>query len=83
MNKIKKMHLLGLLLVVLAGLLAYYKYESIAKVNGKRISRIAYMKSAVKASGAQVLDQMITESLIENEAKKQNIRLKYPDFMRF
>ena len=69
------MHLLGLLLVILAGLLAYYKFGSIASVNGKRISRLTYIKSSIKASGAQVLDQMITESLIENEAKKQNITI--------
>lgn len=67
---------LGLLLVLLAtGGYAYFKYWNIAVVNGRGISRIDYIKSMERAGGKQILDQMVQETLILEEGKKNNITM--------
>ena len=61
-------------LVLLLG--AYYQFGSVATVNGRLISRLKYMKSMERQVGEQILDQMITESLILSEAKKKGVEIE-------
>ncbi len=75
LNKIAQIHL-GLLVIVLAVAgYAYFKYWNIATVNGKGISRIEYYKTMEKVGGKQTLDQMIQETLILDEGKKNKITM--------
>jgi len=75
MTKITMFHL-GLLVVVLGSAgYGYYKYWDVATVNGKSIPRIEYIKVMERAGGKQTLDQMIQESLILEEGKKNNISM--------
>lgn len=64
-----------LLLVLVAAAYGYYRYGSIATVNGKPISRIDYIKTLEKQGGKQVVDQMIQETLILDEAKKKGVTI--------
>lgn len=64
-----------LLLVLVAVAYGYYRYGSIATVNGKPISRIDYIKTLEKQGGKQVVDQMIQETLILDEAKKKGVTI--------
>lgn len=67
---------LGLLLVLLvAGGYTYYKYWNVAVVNGKGISRVEYIKTMERAGGKQTLDQMVQESLVLEEGRKNNIKM--------
>jgi len=75
LNQIVKTHL-GILLIVLVALgYGYYRYWNIAVVNGKGISRIDYIKTMERAGGKQTLDQMVQESLILEEGRKNNITM--------
>jgi foldase protein PrsA len=66
--------LIALIVIGLVALGFIYKGLFIAAtVDGKPISRFAIVKALEKQSGRQVLDSMITEKLIDNEANKQNI----------
>ncbi len=60
-------------LAILIGILAYYRYGVAAVVNGKMISRWSFIKNMEKQSGEQILEQMITESLILSEGAKNKI----------
>lgn len=56
------------------GLLYYFKGQFIvATVNNQPISRFAFNKELEKQAGKQVLDQMLTKTLITQEAQKSNI----------
>lgn len=59
-------------LLILAGY-GYYKYWNVATVNGVGISRLEYIKTMEKAGGKQTLDQMVQETLILEEGRKNNI----------
>ncbi len=60
-------------LAILIGILAYYRYGVAAVVNGKMISRWSFIKNMEKQSGEQILEQMITESLILSEGAKNKV----------
>ncbi len=45
----------------------------VAKVNGQEIHRAEYDKAVAQQAGSQVLDNLVTERLIETEAKKRGI----------
>ncbi len=47
--------------------------QTVASVNGEKITREELSERLIKQSGKEVLDQMITEKLIEQEAKKKGI----------
>jgi foldase protein PrsA len=72
---IKKLPVVKIAVIVLLGLLAgaYYQFGNVAYVNGKPISRLAYIKTMEKQSGEAILDQMVTEALIMAEAEKQKV----------
>lgn len=58
---------LGLLIYVLRG------YIVAATVNGIPVSRVKVLQLSEQAQGAAILDNLVTEILIAQEAKKQNI----------
>ncbi len=61
-------------IAVIAFGFVYYKSLFVAAVvNGQPIYRPTVIKYLEKTQGAQVLDNLITEALIAQEAKKQNI----------
>ncbi len=53
--------------------------EAVATVNGSDISKDQLYDALVKAGGKQTLDQLITEELIAQEAKAQNVTVTDAD----
>ncbi len=73
--KVRKSYLLTALAIVILGAFLYY-FRSIfvaAVVNGQPISRIAIVRETEKQSGKQALNTLIRNTLIEQEARKQNV----------
>jgi parvulin-like peptidyl-prolyl isomerase len=54
----------------------YYRFWSIASVNGKSISRIEYYQMMEKQIGKQTLDNLVTESLILDAATKKGVTIE-------
>lgn len=82
-NKLKKFNFKKInikwalpLLALALGFWAYNRYGVVAKVNGRNISRIDYIKAMEKQVGKQTLDQMIVESLVEQEALKKGVKIE-------
>lgn len=64
------------ILLIILGLLYYFKsLFVVALVNGEPISRLAAIRELEKQSGKQVLDSLVTKTLILQEAKKQNVTI--------
>ncbi len=62
------------LLFVIAGLLFYFKdLFVVALVNGEPISRIEVVRRLERQSGKSVLQSLISQTLVQQEARKQNI----------
>lgn len=76
-KKVKKRNLvIGLSAIILIALLYYFRGQFIvATVNGTPISRLSLIQRMEKQSGKQVLDSLIVEILILQEAKKQNVNI--------
>lgn len=72
-NKQVKMFLIAA--IVLAGLYFFKHLFIVALVNGQPISRIQIVKELEKKQGQMLLDQMISETLINQEAKKRGINI--------
>lgn len=72
----KNMHMFFLVLILGVSLGVFYKYGTVATVNGKAISRLAYIKKLEKSDAKQLLEQMITEKLIQNEADKKGVKIE-------
>lgn len=81
--KVKKTYIiLGLIIITLVGLIVYYRRVFIvAIVNGQPITRLAYINEAEGVylqdqrvtAGKQALNQLVTKTLLEQEAAKRNI----------
>ena len=72
----KKYLIIVLAIICLVLFLYSYKHLFIvATVNNRPITRLALVRELEKQSGQQVLDTLITKSLILQEADKQNIRI--------
>jgi foldase protein PrsA len=73
--KIKKSYLiLVAVIIILGGLLYIYRSVFVAAVvNGQPISRLSVVQEAEKQSGKQVLTTLVRNTLIEQEARKQNV----------
>lgn len=72
---IKKSYLILFIVIVLLGAMLYY-FRGLfvaAVVNGQPISRLEVVQQAEKQSGKQTLDTLVRDSLIEQEAKKENV----------
>ncbi len=81
MPKVSKKAFLIALLLILLGVSAFY-FKSVfvaATVNGKPISRYELVKRLEQQSGKQMLEGLVTESLLMQEAKKQNIEVTKDD----
>lgn len=57
-------------------LLVYYQYGNVATVNNRLISRVDYINRMEEQVGEQTLDQMVTESLILDEAVKTGAEIE-------
>jgi len=71
----KKALILGLIIAL--GLLVY-RYRGLfvaAMVNGMPVSRLSVIKQAEQAQGAQILEGIITEQLILQEAEQQGVKI--------
>lgn len=79
--KVKRSYVLTLLVILLAvaGLLLTRNYLIVAMVNGSPISRFSVISELEKQSGKQVLDSLVTRTLILQEAKEKNINVSQED----
>ena len=73
--KVKKSYVLLVAgLVALAAFLYFFRGLFVAAVvNGQPVSRLAIVKEAEKQSGKQALDNLVRNTLIEQEAQKQKV----------
>lgn len=61
-------------ILAIAGVLYYFRSLFVVViVNGQPIDRITFTKELEKAAGSQILNQLVTKTLILQEAKKQNV----------
>lgn len=68
--------LIVLAIALITSLLYLYKSWFIAAmVNGQPITRIEIIRELEKQGGAQVMDSIVTKTLIQQEAAKQNIQV--------
>ena len=68
---------ISIAIIIIIGVLAYV-YKGIfiaATVNGSPIMRLAVIQKLEKTSGTNLLDSLINEKLIQNEARAKNIRV--------
>lgn len=73
---IKKSLLIPIILIILAGLLFYFKGLFLAAtVNGQPIWRYNLIRELEKQSGKRALDAIVTKELVLQEAKKQNVTI--------
>lgn len=73
--KVKKSYIILILAILILGALLYY-FRSVfvaAVVNGQPISRMEVVHETEKQSGKQALNTLVRNTLIEQEAKKQNV----------
>jgi len=78
----KKKLITGIVIAVLVILGALYFFRSFfvaALVNGKPVSRLALDRALEKQGGQQVLNNIVTEILINQEAQKQNVTATQAD----
>ncbi len=69
-----KRFVLGLAAIIIFSILYLFKGLFVAAVvNGQPISRISVVRDLERRSGAETLDSLITQALIFQEAKKQNV----------
>ncbi len=75
----------AILVLILLAVLTYFgiqKYGNlfvVATVNGNPITRVSLWQKLEKQAGKQVLDQMISEKLIEQEAQAKGIKVDSRD----
>lgn len=62
-----------LLVLVITGVYAYYRYGIVATVNGKPISRLTYWLNLEKVDKKVTIKQMANEALVYQEAAKNKI----------
>jgi cell division protein FtsL len=73
--RIKKVYVIGVLVIAILGTLLFLGRGLFvaAVVNGQPISRLAIVEESEKQAGKQALDSQVRNTLIEQEARKQNI----------
>lgn len=74
-NKIKKVSLLIVALMLILSLAACAKEEVVAKVDGVEISQEEFYDRLIEINGNQVLEAMIAETIVELEAEKLDIEI--------
>ena len=71
---VRRLIVIAIIMAVLIGIIiAVYKYLVIAWVDSKPITRMSYYQQLEGKYGEEIKDQLITESLIESEAKRRNV----------
>lgn len=71
-----KRFVLGLTAIIILSILYLFKGLFVAAVvNGQPISRISVVRDLERRSGAETLDSLISQALIFQEAKKQNVSI--------
>lgn len=76
----KKLLIVILVLVLVLGLVYFSRrYLIAATVNGKSISRLDVLKKLEKQGGKKILETMITQALIQQEAEKRKITVSQKD----
>ncbi|MBP6882210.1 MAG: SurA N-terminal domain-containing protein [Candidatus Levybacteria bacterium] len=80
---IRPMHaILAIIVLLIVGLLIYFRgFFVVATVNGKPIDRLTYMKEvegiyvseARTTAGKQAMNQLVTKTLLHQEAEKKNV----------
>lgn len=82
--KLKRLYVFAVAaLLILAGLVYYFKGIFVAAiVNGKPIFRTTIVKELERQGGKQTLDSLITEELVYQEAKKQNVSISNDELGR-
>ena len=75
--KVHKMTLIVVLIIIILGVLLYFGRGLFvaAVVNGQPISRLDLVQQSEKASGKQVMTNLIRNVLIEQVAAKQNVKV--------
>ncbi len=73
--RVKRLYvIIAVVVIALAALLYYFRgVFVVAMVNGQPISHIALIQKLEQQDGQQVLNSLVTETLIEQQAKKQGI----------
>lgn len=66
---------LVLVLAIGYGIYALSKWAVVATVNGKPISRMEYTQELEKAAGQQVLEGIVTKTIIQQQAEKEGINV--------
>ncbi len=62
------------LIALIAIFIYFFKNQFVvALVNGKPITRTAYNQAVLEQSGSSILQRLVTEELIKQEAQKQNL----------
>jgi parvulin-like peptidyl-prolyl isomerase len=65
-----------ILLLLIAGAVYYFKnYYAVAYVNGTPITRMELNKELSKRYGKQTIDVLVNRAIIEQEARKKNIKI--------
>lgn len=54
--------------------------DAVAEVNGEKITQDEFVEAVASGGGAQVLDQLITEKLIQQKAKQENVTVSDKDY---
>ncbi|MEK7633806.1 MAG: SurA N-terminal domain-containing protein [Patescibacteria group bacterium] len=76
----KKLLIVVFVLVLVLGLVYFLRrYLIAATVNGKSVSRLAVLKKLEKQGGKKILETMITEAIIQQEAEKRKIVISQKD----
>lgn len=65
-----------ILLIVVLAVIGFGCSKTIATVNGEKITQAELNERLMQQAGQQALDQMITEKLILQEARKKNIKIE-------
>ncbi len=80
-KKLQKKAIVIVAIVIVLGVLAYLGRGLFiaATVNGNPISRLALVQRLEQEAGKDLLDALIVEKLIQNEAKSQNIMVSDAD----
>lgn len=77
-----KFIVLAVVLLLLAAIYLLYSHQSVvvaATVNGQPIYRYTLLKTSEQAAGPQVLEQLIEEQIVTQEAEKRGIYLSQQD----
>ncbi|HNV34748.1 MAG TPA: peptidylprolyl isomerase [Bacillota bacterium] len=79
-NRVKKSYILlasvvAVIIIAAAAWVIFSKGTAVAMVNGERITRKAFLDKLESQAGAQILQEMINETLLAQEAKKAGVSI--------